>query len=246
MSETSSPLDCAEARRLLGLRQDGELGPLEALRLEKHVSGCDACSREANALAAISAAMRDPGLVFSPPAGFDVSVPRSPRRAWRVALPIAASFVAGSLLTLAAVFSDRARNPVAREIVAAQIRASFPGHLTDVLSSDRHTVKPWFSGKIPFSPPVVDLSVEGFPLEGGRLDYVAGRTVAVLVYRRRQHLIGVYVWPSDRESPGPAPDENGFHVLRRTSAGMTWWIVSDVDLADLRHFADLLREKTAG
>lgn len=272
MSEASNPLDCAEARRFLASRQDGELGPVETRRLETHLTACAACRSEADAIAALSAALRDPSLVFLPPPDFRVRMPGSPSGRAGRALPLAAAFVVGALLALAAVriLAPGAGEPVAREVVAAQIRASLTGHVEDVESTDRHTVKPWFSGKIPYAPPVVDLAAEGYPLVGGRIDYVAGRTVAVLVYGRRQHRIGVYVWPSGSPpdwpsaspaewpsgSPpglsgsggsrdGAAPDENGFHVLRRSSAGMDWWIVADVDRADLERFADLLARRAA-
>ncbi len=247
MTESTAELGCAEARRLIGLHHDGELGALEAIPLENHLAGCESCRTRARATAALGSALRERSLAFEAPAGF------SPRLPWRAAsrfrsfLPLAASLVAGSLLTLAGAKllprADRGGASIAREVVAAQIRATLPGHMTDVVSSDQHTVKPWFSGKLDYSPPVVDLADAGFPLEGGRLDYAGGRTVAALVYRRRKHAINVFLWPSEGRSDETEWNENGFHVLHWTRGGMTFWSVSDVDPAELRKFATLVRER---
>jgi anti-sigma factor RsiW len=130
------------------------------------------------------------------------------------------------------------------EAVEAHLRSLQASHLTDVASSDRHTVKPWFQGKLPFSIPVHDFSDEGFALEGGRLDYLGGQPVAALVYRTRQHVINAFVWPAAAAtSVRPQPEaRNGIHVLHFVRDGMAWWIVSDVNDADLERFASLLKE----
>jgi len=136
---------------------------------------------------------------------------------------------------------------LAEDVVASHIRSLMPNHLTDVASTDQHTVKPWFDGRLDFSPPVVDLASDGFPLVGGRLDYLAGRPVAALVYGRRKHLINVFVWPSTesaRESSGPrsVATIQGYNVLHWTKPGLTWWAVSDVNSKNLDEFARLLQE----
>jgi anti-sigma factor RsiW len=240
---------CAEARRLIGLRHDNELDAFESIRVERHLAACESCRNQARSIDLLGSALRDRSLVFDLPEGFAPRAPVSSRgRGARLALPIAASLLAGSLLTLGGLRlvsrTGVSEQSVARDVVAAQIRANLPGHLTDVVSSDRHTVKPWFSGKIDYSPPVFDLSDSGFPLEGGRLDYVGGRTVAALVYRRRQHILGVYVWPAAGSSEPASSTENGFHVLAWTAGGMAFWAVSDIDPTELARLAALIRERT--
>jgi anti-sigma factor RsiW len=132
---------------------------------------------------------------------------------------------------------------VAHEVVSSHIRSLMAQHLTDVPSSDRHTVKPWFAGKLPFSLTVPDFPQEGFALEGGRLDYVNGRTVAALVYRRRQHVINVFVWPltsTDRQMLDTR-SESGYEAIAWTTRGQQLWAVSDVNDAELRQFVGLFQ-----
>jgi anti-sigma factor RsiW len=133
---------------------------------------------------------------------------------------------------------------LAQEIIASHIRSLQPGHLLDVQSTDQHTVKPWFNGRIDFSPPVRDLSDQGFPLIGGRLDYVDGRNVAALVYQRRKHLINVFIWPvgSGRAKPPASRSSYGYNLVSWQQNEMNFCAASDVNAGDLRQLAQLLQQ----
>jgi anti-sigma factor (TIGR02949 family) len=129
---------------------------------------------------------------------------------------------------------------LATEVIASHVRSLQATHLTDVGSSEHHTVKPWFAGKLDFSPPVPDLAARGFPLVGGRLDYLDGHQVAALVYRRRQHIINLFVWPAAESSAAPATvTHRGYQVVHGVAGGMAYWAVSDLNPAELTEFAQL-------
>jgi anti-sigma factor RsiW len=158
-------------------------------------------------------------------------------------LQLGAAAAAGALISwtaaiqYAGVTSDQR---LAEEVITGHARSILTAHLVDVPSSDRHTVKPWLSARLDFSPKAVDLAAAGFPLAGGRLDYLDDRPVAVLVYRYRQHVIDLFVWPSEGatdETP-EAMSSRGYHLLRWRRGGMTFWAISDVDPAQLASFAD--------
>ena len=141
----------------------------------------------------------------------------------------------------------RRSGPVALtdELVTGHVRSLMVDHLTDVAASDRHTVKPWFNGKLDFAPPVADLAKGNFPLTGGRLDYIGGRPVAALVYGRRAHVINVFV--STAAPAGPATlSHGGYNVVRWRSDDLTFWAVSDLNLRELEEFGAAFRERTQG
>jgi anti-sigma factor RsiW len=128
-----------------------------------------------------------------------------------------------------------------REVLDSHLRSLLADHLVDVPSTDRHTVKPWFDGKLDFAPAVLDLERQGFPLAGGRLDYVQERPVAALVYRRRQHVINLLTWPQSGEAPPKASVDHGYNLLHWTEGGMTYWAVSDLNAHELAELCALLR-----
>jgi anti-sigma factor RsiW len=134
-------------------------------------------------------------------------------------------------------------NVVAREVLTSHLRSLMPGHLMDVVSTDQHTVKPWFDGRIDFSPPVNDFAADGFRLVGGRLDYLAGRPVAALVYQRRKHIVNVFVWPAadGSQSAVESTAHDGYNLLHWRHGGMNYWMVSDLNAQEMGDFGHLLR-----
>ncbi|QBP57947.1 hypothetical protein E2R23_24330 [Burkholderia pseudomallei] len=165
-----------------------------------------------------------------------------PGLGWGVALTVALAAAAGFALDARRAATEHAVD----EIVASHVRAGLSSRDIDVISTDRHTVKPWFNGRLDFAPPVVDLSASGFALAGGRLDYVGQRRVAVLVYRYRQHVIDVYVWPSGEGGARPyATVSQGYALDRWEAAGMTWWAVTDAEPSALAAFRTALDARVA-
>jgi anti-sigma factor RsiW len=163
-------------------------------------------------------------------------------------LTVGAAFALGILLTLGLVGlagNAPGAGSLENQIVAGHVRSLMASHLTDVASTDQHTVKPWFNGKVDFSPPVNDLVAEGFPLTGGRLDYLGGHQVAALVYKRRAHPINLFIWPeSGAEQALAAGSEQGYHVLQWRHAGMRYAAVSDVSADELKAFAENVQRQT--
>lgn len=250
---------CEHARELLHGYLDGELDLVTNLELQRQLQSCPECAQVYEQQKALRSTLRNPGLAFKAPPGLQDRIrlqiaqadtdrmPRPVRGQRRIALwlPIAASLLLAALLgwSLSNTRSRPADDVLARQVVASHVRSLMAAHLTDVLSSDSHTVKPWFTGKLDFSPPVKDLAPQGFPLVGGRLDYLE-RPVAALVYRRRQHVINVFIWPSgsDARVSSPIESRQGFQSLRWTSSGMNYWAISDLNAGELRQLTQLLQQ----
>jgi anti-sigma factor RsiW len=250
-------LSCQQTHELIHGYLDGELDLVKSIEIEKHLSHCLGCAHDYEALRSLQSRLSDNALRFEPPANLEKRLrtalgrekePQSLILRWRWALATASLFAATIIIWSVAIFSSRPSpdDVFAQEVVASHVRSLMADHLTDVLSSDRHTVKPWFDGKLDFSPTVKDLSQQGFSLNGGRLDYIGNRPVAALVYQRRQHSINVFVWPTT-DAPvanGKASERQGYNVIRWSNAGMTYWAVSDLNLAELQQFVQLLQEQT--
>jgi anti-sigma factor RsiW len=245
-------VDCREVEGLLGAYLDGELEPTVSASVREHVDTCAACRQRLANLESLGRMVRRAPYYQAPetlrarltPARSQ-STATSHWLSWAAAAVMVASLT-GSILfvrlsTRPARTLDSA-DAIAQEVVSSHVRALMGEHLFDVRSTDQHTVKPWFLGKLDFSPPVTDLAQAGFPLTGGRLDYVASHPVAALVYRRGQHTINLFVWPeaADAVHSSDARAIRGFHVRHWTRAGMAYWAVSDVNDTDLDQFVTLL------
>ena len=234
------PDACGDMILLVQAELDGELDAAGAAALAAHVQGCAGCAGLQSDLAGLSGQLRGGLTRFAAPRHLRQAVAAPvPRR--RVPWLHGASFGAGMALAagIAAIIVLPERSGPRADIVAAHIRALQPGHLVDVASTDQHTVKPWFDGRVDFAPPVRDFAAQGFPLVGGRLDYLAGRAVAALVYRHDRHLIDVFVWPgSGAASEGQV---QGYNVEAWSQAGMNFRAVTDLNAAELGDLAKLLR-----
>jgi anti-sigma factor RsiW len=250
-------MDHKEAIELLPAYLDQELGLADAMAVERHLSNCSECQHEFAKQSNVSAQLKKNAAYFEAP----------PHLAQRIkmALPSDRSHStpvkgwnfnwlhAGALMVtlLAVVWSGglylmlpSAQDMLMEELVSSHVRSLQVDHLSDVVSSDQHTVKPWFNGKLNFSPSVIDLSSQGFPLVGGRLDYLNGRTVAVLIYRHNQHPINLYIWPStDRDVTPQSQDRQGYHLIRWVVGGMNYWAVSDLATNELEFFVGTLRSQ---
>ena len=238
---------------LLDAYLDGELAASDAAELEQHLRGCPACSRLERRRRAVTSAVREHLPRFPAPEMLRTRVRAGARaeasRAERRRVPLWTAFAVAASLAVVALGSRQlalrgaAGEAITNQVLASHVRSLMPGHLTDVLSSDQHTVKPWFNGKLDFSPPVYDFAGGGFPLLGGRLDYVDGRPVAALAYSRRQHVINVFLWPAERgRTAGPrAATRQGYHLLHWATPAYTYWVASDLGLSELSDFAALLQ-----
>ncbi len=255
---------CADMEFLLQADFDGELDVGATARVAAHVAVCPACAAAQTEMASLSARLRTEAPYYPAPAGLRQAIEAAivtsaatpaaalrpaARNSWFQApgrwmdrlLPFGAGLALAATLVLVVVLPRG--GDMTDSVVASHIRALQPGHLMDVASTDQHTVKPWFDGRLDYAPPVKDLAVQGFPLVGGRLDYLAGRPVAALAYRRAQHVIDLYVWPRlSGLDPSPGSGErSGYNVVRWSQDDMVFWAVSDLNKAELAEFVQRWR-----
>jgi anti-sigma factor RsiW len=241
-------VNCHEAGRLLDPYIDNELDAAQAAEVAAHVRDCPACAHRLASLESLGRLVR--GMRYrAAPANVRAAVANMPRpRPWSMRPVLAWAAVATLAVSVAgamgfrAVQEKRATTALAEEIVDRHVRALASDRLVDVRSSNQHTVKPWFQGKLDFSPPVRDTSAAGFPLVGGRIDSVAGRRVAVLLYQRREHVIEVFISPNSFKAAGDdARSIRGFQERHWTAERMSFWAVSDLNGRELDEFAKGLR-----
>jgi anti-sigma factor RsiW len=266
MNDVSRP--CLERELLLHCLADGELDAANALIMEEHLRSCSGCAATFGEIIRQRKLFKNAGLRFdaSPalrdriraaiaaegeeevlPARPSFKLLRSPRTSPRSWFPQAGIAFSAAALAASLLLFISSQNPASNlddELVAGHVRSLLASHLTDVPSSDQHTVKPWFLGKLDFAPPVVDLSKKDFPLIGGRLDYIGGRAVAAIVYKRHGHIINLFVWPAGKRQAVPETAE-GYHLLSWTRGGFSYAVVSDLNPDELREFKSALEESLA-
>ena len=240
-----------QIRELIQPYVDGELDFLAARETEQHLRSCPECRGIENALRDLRRTVANSQPAYHAPSRLRRNVRAALRREAKIVKTgfnfwsVLATGAACAVIILGALFFQTTRgsrnNTVADEVIANHVRSLLAAHLVDVSSSDQHTVKPWFDGKIDFAPEVRDLSRDGFPLVGGRLDYLDGRTVVSLVYYRNKHPINVFIMPTtDRDTSPSAVMRRGYNVLSWTHAGMKYWAVSDLNQPELRRLAQFL------
>ncbi|TPG55705.1 anti-sigma factor [Roseomonas nepalensis] len=238
---------CHEMSLLVQADMDGELHAAEAARVAAHLETCAACQEFQHQLLALSGVLRRDLPRHRAPDHLRKEVrtritnrtpgPSASLRRW--ALGIGPALAAGIVL-FALMPLGEGRLGMSDWVVAAHVRALQPQHLLDVASTEQHTVKPWFAGRLPFSPPVRDLASQGFPLVGGRVDALPGSPAAALVYKRREHVINLFAWPTLPEEQGKQPvsgSREGYNFVGWAEDGMTIWAVSDLNERELAEFA---------
>ena len=255
-------MNCQEIETLSHAYADRELDLVRTTEIERHLSGCRACSQAYENIRVLGSALKSADLYFKAPAQLKSRIreslgaenkgtstlERSNTRTpfwwqWlKWGIPIAGTALI-ALLVAPPLLGPSTDARLAQEVTAGHYRSLLATHLTDVASSDQHTVKPWFAGKIDFAPPVKDLAAQGFPLVGGRLDCLQDRQVAALVYLRNLHKINLFIWPATGGSNTPKKPavRLGFNLIHWTDSGMTFWAVSDLNAAELREFVELIK-----
>lgn len=259
-------MSCDEMQKFLDPYLDDELDLVNILKIEQHLQDCGVCQAQYHNHLALRKALKAKSLYYELPSTLQKRVhtalvksqPRPPsfipglktrpRVGWSVAIAfVLILLIAGTGLTFLNLTSTDP-NRLSQEILDSHLRSLMLNHLEDVVSTDQHTVKPWFNGKLDFSPVVEDFAGQGFPLTGGRLDYVDKQPAAVLVYQRGKHIINVYIWRNS-DSPNSKPalqtgSAQGFNLIHWTTSSFNYWVVSDLTETELISFAQLVKSVT--
>jgi anti-sigma factor RsiW len=254
-------VSCAECEILLHALLDDELDAGHAREVEAHIASCPGCAEKLRAFGAMRSAMAKAKLKDAAPAALrariEATVPSpsakimAPRRFLRPSRRnFVGGFATGAVLSgavaaslMLTVFRSDQEQMIGNEAVSAHLRSLQAGHLTDVETSEQHTVKPWFNGKLDVAPPVIDLTAQGFTLIGGRLDEIGGETAAAIVYRRRQHIINLFVSrrPQAERRGETSETRHGFNVRHWAEDGLDYWAVSDINAGELDEFCQKFR-----
>ncbi len=255
-------MNCDEIRNLLDAYADNELDLVTSLTVERHLQTCTGCEPMYQNRLTLRTNLAADSLYFHTPADAQKRLMASLRRAdqpanrfrlteWLFVYPWRSAAAALGVMLMAALVvllvhngaASGALDTVAQEVLSSHIRSLMAGHLTDVTSTDQHTVKPWFDGKLDYVPPVIDPAAQGFPLLGGRLDYLDNAPVAALVYGSDKHLINLFVWPASESSQAESVTNTpqGYHLIHWVQGQMNFWAVSDVEQSKLEAFAQLIR-----
>jgi len=237
---------CADRDYLLHALLDDELDAANAASCEAHLKSCAGCAAEYERLRALREMLADPALRHPAPeslrtrieAALPQHIPAAPpappsRFAWAA---LGAALSAAASVALVLTTQQPAAPGIEQQIVSSHVRSLLASHLVDVVTSDQHVVKPWFNGRVDFAPPTPDLKAQGFPLAGGRLDYIGGRVVPAIVYRRRLHTINLFVWPGKAPVKPATVQFEGYNLRHWQQGGLDLWAVSDVSQGDLALF----------
>lgn len=259
-------MDCNEARKWIDADVDGELDVENHDQLQAHLRGCLACRNLVENRHVRKTQLASLGR-FRAPAGLDSRIRAAltserganlgpltvvegapavatAKSIWWQAIGLAASIAVAAFIGFSWGHAHATRQQFVGALIGNHVRSLQAEHLTDVASTDRHTVKPWFAGKLDFSPPVIDLAGDGFPLIGGRLDRLNEQTVAALVYRRRKHALNLFVWPANADKLGAdRAQHNGYNVVAWSNAGFNFVAVSEIPADELETFARTFRAK---
>ena len=254
-------MSCQKTEESIHGYLDGELDLARSLEVEQHIHGCEICERTYRSQTTLRSSFKNDSLYYAAPDKLKKRVQSAlrkeaksevPQRAfgWRwltVMASLAFMFLIGVVVWRVVPRSVRPSGDelLAREIASDHVRSlQMPGHLTDVLSSDQHTVKPWFDGKVDFAPAVKDFASQDFRLYGGRLEYLNNRTVATLIYQRRLHYINLYVWPAEQagSTSEVTTQRQGYNLIHWTGSGMNYWAISDLNNVELHEFASLVQQ----
>ena len=265
-------MSCKLTQRFVPGYLDGELDLSRTIEMETHLQVCGECARELERLQALRVAFQRGSLAYAAPEGLRERIQSSLRTSaptevrerssgwpalqflrplqllrWAGAFAVLALCAVTAWQLLPGLRGTTNDQRLAAEVFASHVRSLEANHLMDVASTDQNSVKPWFDGKLAFSRPVEDLASDGFPLVGGRLDYLEGHEVAALVYQRRKHFINLFVWPDMAGSSSTQTFEprQGYNMLRWSRGGFQFWAVSDVSASDLSEFVRLLETRIA-